>query len=184
MLARIDEKAPLDGYTDPQKTAKVVLHDVFAKGDGFFNTGDLLRNIGFGHAHLLIDSATPTAGRAKTSRPPKSKTCCCNIRTSPKRWPMAWKSAIPTAAPEWRRFPLERSLATLDFAELLAFARQRLPAYAVPLFLRVKVKMETTATFKYQKTRLKTEGFDPGQTGDDPIFRLATRHANLCASYR
>ena len=62
------------------------------------------------------------------------------------------------------------SLATLDFAELLAFARQRTPAYAVPLFLRVKVKMETTGTFKYQKTRLKNEGFDPGQTGDDPIY--------------
>jgi citronellyl-CoA synthetase len=45
-----------------------------------------------------------------------------------------------------------------------------MPAYAVPLFLRVKVKMETTGTFKYQKTRLKNEAFDPGKTGDDPIY--------------
>jgi citronellyl-CoA synthetase len=45
-----------------------------------------------------------------------------------------------------------------------------MPAYAVPLFLRVKVKMETTGTFKYQKTRLKDEAFDPGRTGDDPIY--------------
>ena len=62
------------------------------------------------------------------------------------------------------------SLATLDFSELLAFAREQMPAYAVPLFLRVKVKMETTGTFKYQKTRLKDEAFDPGRTGDDPIY--------------
>ena len=62
------------------------------------------------------------------------------------------------------------SLPTLDFGELLAFARQHLPAYAVPLFLRVKVKMEITGTFKYQKTRLKDEAFDPGRTGDDPIY--------------
>jgi len=34
----------------------------------------------------------------------------------------------------------------------------------------VKVKMETTGTFKYQKTRLKDEAFDPGKTGDDPIY--------------
>lgn len=53
---------------------------------------------------------------------------------------------------------------------MLSFARERMPAYAVPLFLRVKVKMETTGTFKYQKTRLKNEGFDPGQTSDDPIY--------------
>ena len=62
------------------------------------------------------------------------------------------------------------SLATLDFTDLLKFAREQLPGYAVPLFLRVKVKMETTGTFKYQKTRLKNEGFDPAQTGDDPIY--------------
>ncbi|MDP0919214.1 hypothetical protein Q6272_29630, partial [Klebsiella pneumoniae] len=35
------------------------------------------------------------------------------------------------------------------------------PHYAVPLFLRIKVKMETTGTFKYQKVRLKEEAFDP-----------------------
>jgi len=44
LLAKIDDKAPLDGYTDPQKTAKVVLENVFEKGDRYFNTGDLLRN--------------------------------------------------------------------------------------------------------------------------------------------
>lgn len=69
------------------------------------------------------------------------------------------------------------SLATLDFAELLTFARERMPAYAVPLFLRVKVKMETTGTFKYQKTRLKNEGFDPGQTG-------MTRSSHGCPARR
>ncbi|WP_458237392.1 long-chain-acyl-CoA synthetase, partial [Pseudomonas sp. P5_A2_2] len=53
LLAKIDDKAPLDGYTDPQKTAKVVLQDVFEKGDRYFNTGDLLRNIGFGHAQFV-----------------------------------------------------------------------------------------------------------------------------------
>ncbi|MGB4485984.1 MAG: long-chain-acyl-CoA synthetase, partial [Pseudomonas veronii] len=40
LLARIDEKAPFDGYTDPEKNRKVVLTDVFEKGDRYFNTGD------------------------------------------------------------------------------------------------------------------------------------------------
>ncbi|MNI53010.1 long-chain-acyl-CoA synthetase [compost metagenome] len=30
--------------------------------------------------------------------------------------------------------------------------------------------MDTTGTFKYQKTRLKDEAFDPGRSGDDPIY--------------
>ncbi|MNP05193.1 long-chain-acyl-CoA synthetase [compost metagenome] len=30
--------------------------------------------------------------------------------------------------------------------------------------------METTGTFKYQKTKLRTEAFDPSQTGEDPVY--------------
>jgi citronellyl-CoA synthetase len=170
LLAKIDDKAPLDGYTDPQKTAKVVLHDVFEKGDRYFNTGDLLRNIGFGHAQFVDrlgdtyrwkgeNVSTTEVENILLQHPHISEAVAygVEIRNTNGRAGMA---AITPA----------ESLATLDFSELLAFAREQMPAYAVPLFLRVKVKMETTGTFKYQKTRLKDEAFDTGKTGDDPIY--------------
>ncbi|MHC8318846.1 long-chain-acyl-CoA synthetase [Pseudomonas sp. LB3P31] len=170
LLAKIDDKAPLDGYTDSQKTAKVVLHDVFEKGDRYFNTGDLLRNIGFGHAQFVDrlgdtyrwkgeNVSTTEVENILLQHPNISEAVAygVEVRNTNGRAGMA---AITPA----------ESLATLDFSELLAFAREQMPAYAVPLFLRVKVKMETTGTFKYQKTRLKDEGFDPGKTGDDPIY--------------
>ncbi|WP_433769605.1 long-chain-acyl-CoA synthetase [Pseudomonas putida] len=170
LLARIDDKAPLDGYTDPQKTEKVVLHDVFVKGDRYFNTGDLLRNIGFGHAQFVDrlgdtyrwkgeNVSTTEVENTLLKHPQISEAVAygVEIRNTNGRAGMA---AITPA----------ESLATLDFSALLAFLRQQLPAYAVPLFLRVKLKMETTGTFKYQKTRLKDEAFDPGRTGDDPIY--------------
>jgi citronellyl-CoA synthetase len=170
LLAKIDDKAPLDGYTDPQKTAKVVLQDVFEKGDRYFNTGDLLRNIGFGHAQFVDrlgdtyrwkgeNVSTTEVENILLQHPLVSEAVAygVEIRNTNGRAGMA---AITPA----------ESLATLDFSELLAFAREQMPAYAVPLFLRVKVKMETTGTFKYQKTRLKDEGFDPDKTGDDPIY--------------
>ncbi|KPU56617.1 AMP-binding enzyme family protein [Pseudomonas fluorescens] len=170
LLAKIDDKAPLDGYTDAQKTAKVVLHDVFEQGDRYFNTGDLLRNIGFGHAQFVDrlgdtyrwkgeNVSTTEVENILLKHPSISEAVAygVEIRNTNGRAGMA---AITPA----------ESLATLDFSELLAFAREQMPAYAVPLFLRVKVKMETTGTFKYQKTRLKDEAFDPGKTGDDPIY--------------
>ncbi|RON38463.1 long-chain-acyl-CoA synthetase [Pseudomonas brassicacearum] len=170
LLAKIDDKAPLDGYTDPQKTEKVVLHDVFEKGDRYFNTGDLLRNIGFGHAQFVDrlgdtyrwkgeNVSTTEVENILLQHPNISEAVAygVEVRNTNGRAGMA---AITPA----------ESLATLDFSELLAFAREQMPAYAVPLFLRVKVKMETTGTFKYQKTRLKDEAFDPGKTGDDPIY--------------
>ncbi len=170
LLAKIDDKAPLDGYTDPQKTESVVLHDVFEKGDRYFNTGDLLRNIGFGHAQFVDrlgdtyrwkgeNVSTTEVENILLQHPNISEAVAygVEVRNTNGRAGMA---AITPA----------ESLATLDFSELLTFVRERMPAYAVPLFLRVKVKMETTGTFKYQKTRLKDEAFDPGRTGDDPIY--------------
>lgn len=170
LLARIDEKAPLDGYTDPQKTARVVLQDVFTQGDRYFNTGDLLRNIGFGHAQFVDrlgdtyrwkgeNVSTTEVENLLLQHPHISEAVAYGVEIHNTNG-RAGMAAITPA----------ESLATLDFAELLTFARERLPSYAVPLFLRVKVKMETTGTFKYQKIRLKNEGFDPGQTGGDPIY--------------
>lgn len=170
LLAKIDDKAPLDGYTDAQKTAKVVLHDVFEKGDRYFNTGDLLRNIGFGHAQFVDrlgdtyrwkgeNVSTTEVENILLQHPNISEAVAYGVEIHNTNG-RAGMAAITPA----------ESLATLDFSELLAFAREQMPAYAVPLFLRVKVKMETTGTFKYQKTRLKDEGFDPGKTGDDPIY--------------
>ena len=170
LLAKIDDKAPLDGYTDAQKTAKVVLHDVFEKGDRYFNTGDLLRNIGFGHAQFVDrlgdtyrwkgeNVSTTEVENILLQHPNISEAVAYGVQVHNTNG-RAGMAAITPA----------ESLATLDFSELLAFAREQMPAYAVPLFLRVKVKMETTGTFKYQKTRLKDEGFDPGKTGDDPIY--------------
>ncbi|WP_460163564.1 long-chain-acyl-CoA synthetase [Pseudomonas sp. S2_F03] len=170
LLARIDDKAPLDGYTDPKKTEKVVLHDVFQKGDRFFNTGDLLRNIGFGHAQFVDrlgdtyrwkgeNVSTTEVENILLQHPHIAEAVAYGVEVQNTNG-RAGMAAITPA----------ESLATLDFSELLEFARQQMPAYAVPLFLRVKVKMETTGTFKYQKTRLKDEAFDPGKTGDDPIY--------------
>ncbi|KAB0494696.1 long-chain-acyl-CoA synthetase [Pseudomonas vancouverensis] len=170
LLARIDDKAPLDGYTDPQKTAKVVLHDVFERSDCYFNTGDLLRNIGFGHAQFVDrlgdtyrwkgeNVSTTEVENILLRHPQISEAVAYGVEIHNTNG-RAGMAAITPA----------ESLATLDFSELLAFARQQMPAYAVPLFLRVKVKMETTGTFKYQKNRLKSEAFDPGKTGDDPIY--------------
>ena len=170
LLAKIDDKAPLDGYTDPQKTEKVVLHDVFEKGDRYFNTGDLLRNIGFGHAQFVDrlgdtyrwkgeNVSTTEVENILLQHPNISEAVAygVEIRNTNGRAGMA---AITPA----------ESLATLDFSELLQFLHGKLPAYAVPLFLRIKVKMDTTCTFKYQKTRLKAEAFDPCVTGDEPVY--------------
>lgn len=59
-------------------------------------------------------------------------------------------------------------------ASVAAHARQRLPKYAVPLFLRLvkEVGMETTGTNKQQKHKLREQGVDPAKVQGDALFWL------------
>jgi len=42
----------------------------------------------------------------------------------------------------------------------------RLPAYARPLFLRIRSELDVTATFKYTKSEFVRQGYDPASTAD------------------
>jgi fatty-acyl-CoA synthase len=49
----------------------------------------------------------------------------------------------------------------LDLAAFRAHLAARLPAYARPLFLRLRGELAVTATLKYTKHEFVREGFDP-----------------------
>jgi fatty-acyl-CoA synthase len=46
----------------------------------------------------------------------------------------------------------------------------RLPPYARPLFLRIRKNMDLTGTFKYSKTDLVRQGFNPAASDDAVYF--------------
>uniref|UniRef100_A0A8B9GW47 Very long-chain fatty acid transport protein n=1 Tax=Astyanax mexicanus TaxID=7994 RepID=A0A8B9GW47_ASTMX len=48
--------------------------------------------------------------------------------------------------------------------------QKALPPYARPVFLRISPHVDTTGTFKIQKTRLQKEGYDPRITADQIYF--------------
>jgi fatty-acyl-CoA synthase len=57
------------------------------------------------------------------------------------------------------------------FAEHLS---RRLPAYALPVFIRFCRELDVTESFKQQKQRLIREGFDPAIVRDRLFLRDAT----------
>ena len=59
-------------------------------------------------------------------------------------------------------------------ADLATYAKERLPKYAVPLFLRVlkEVGMQTTGTNKQQKHGFRQQSVDPSKVLDDALFWL------------
>ena len=105
LLARIDDKAPFDGYTDPEKNRKVVLSDVFEKGDRYFNTGDLLRSIGFGHAQFVDRLGDTYRWKGENVSTTEVENIFMQYPQITEAVPTVWKSPIPTAAPGWPRLP-------------------------------------------------------------------------------
>ncbi|CAB1344252.1 unnamed protein product, partial [Coregonus sp. 'balchen'] len=57
-----------------------------------------------------------------------------------------------------------------DFGVFLGAVQKALPPYARPLFLRLLPQVDTTGTFKIQKTRLQKEGYDPRHSADRIYF--------------
>ena len=45
-----------------------------------------------------------------------------------------------------------------------------LPPYARPVFIRRAADIAVTATYKFQKTKIRDEGFDPSLCGSDDLF--------------
>ena len=172
LIAEINDKAPLDGYTDPEKTKKVILTDVFQKGDRWFNTGDMLRDIGFGHAQFVDRLGDTFRWKGE------------NVSTTEVENILSGHSQITEAVAYGVEIPNTNGRAgmvsitpavpveQLDFKDIYQYLKNQMPAYAVPLFLRVKQQMETTGTFKYQKSHLKEEGFDPNKTKGEPVYAL------------
>jgi fatty-acyl-CoA synthase len=61
--------------------------------------------------------------------------------------------------------------AVFDPDTFYALATEKLPTYAVPLFVRVRPKSDLTLTFKLRKIELQRVGYDPDTTSD-PLYVL------------
>ena len=168
LIGKITRRSPFDGYTDPEKNKSVIMKDVFCKGDAYFNTGDLVRDIGFRHAQFvdrLGDTFRWKGENVSTTEVENMLTEYDKIVEAvvygveiPNTNGRAGMAAI-TLKPE-------AELNDTDLKEMLSCFKKCLPAYSVPVFLRIQQQVETTGTFKYQKNKLKEQAFDPSKTNE------------------
>ena len=156
-----------EGYSDPAATHKKILADVFEKGDRWFRTGDLMKKDRLGY-YYFIDRIGDTfrwkGENVATSEVSEALTVFPGIKEA-----NVYGVRVPGAE---GRVGMA-ALVVEDGLDLEGFGRHvmRLPAYARPVFLRIKREIETTSTFKQRKLDLVKEGFDLSAT-HDPIYFL------------
>ena len=136
LLSKVSNFQPFDGYTDPKASEKKLVRNAFRDGDVWFNTGDLMRHQGFGHAAFVDrlgdtfrwkgeNVATTEVEAAVASYPDVEE--CHGVRCADPRHRRPGGHGRHTTAGghRVRRQGVERAV------------YDRLPAYALPLFVRV-----------------------------------------------
>jgi fatty-acyl-CoA synthase len=170
-----------EGYTKKGETEKKILRDVFARGDAWFRTGDLMRRDEHGYFYFVDrvgdtfrwkgeNVATSEVAQALSSVPGIRETNIYGVHV-PGHDGRAGMAALVVDG-------------SFDIAGLGGRLESHLPAFARPLFLRLQPQIEVTGTFKQRKVDLVREGFDPSAIAD-PLYWYDTsahRYEKLDAS--
>jgi len=152
----------------PSQTQKKVLTDVFTKGDKYFRTGDFLKMDEEGYLYFTDRTGDTFRWRGENVSTTEIENTASKII---KNLQVAcYGVEVPGAEGRAGMITIVHQ-DDIDLAELCRELQERLPLYAVPLFVRVVEKLEYTATEKIIKRKLREEAFDIEHIGD-PLYFL------------
>jgi fatty-acyl-CoA synthase len=163
-----------EGYTDTAETEKKILRDVFAGGDAWFRTGDLMRLDEQGFFHFVDrvgDTFRWKGENVATSEVNDAIRECKGVLD-------ATTFGVEISGHDGRAGMAAIVVADeFDFSAFADHLARRLPDYAHPLFLRISASLDATETFKQRKHQLAREGFDPAVVADPLYVRDAVSGA-------
>jgi fatty-acyl-CoA synthase len=156
-----------DGYTDTLASEKKILRDVFKPGDMWIRTGDLMRKDEKGFFYFVDrigdtfrwkgeNVATSEVSAAICAFPGVKHANVYGVAISGNEGRAGMAAVVADCI--------------LDLAALRRHLVERLPSYARPVFLRFRDDVEVTGTFKYSKSELVKQGYDPAATTDIIYF--------------
>ena len=158
--------ARFEGYATKVETEKKVLRDVFAKGDIWFRTGDLMRKDADGYFYFVDRIGDTFRWKGE------------NVSTTEVEETIGQYAGVEETNVYGVSIPGRDGRAGMaalvvngnfDLAGFHKHLAQSLPDYARPLFLRIRGEMDVTSTFKQKKIDYVEQGFDPAATAD-PIY--------------
>jgi citronellyl-CoA synthetase len=171
LLGEISETNPFVGYTSKEATDSKILRNVFTQGDTWFNTGDLIRDIGYGHAQFVDRTGDTFRWKGENVSTTEVEKV---TDTFPKIF-MSTAYGVLMPGGDGRAgmiaVILEGHLEDFDFKGLSEHFQRSLPSYAVPKFVRIRTDFEYTPTHKIKKVSLRDDGFDLNKISE-PLYVL------------
>jgi citronellyl-CoA synthetase len=170
LLGQITDPDNFYMYKDKEATEKKVFRDALRKGDMYINTGDLLRDIGFGHVQFVdrLGDTFRWKGENVSTEEVES------VINTFEEIDMCSVYGVLIPHTEGRAGMVsvhKKSDKLFDFKGFINYLKKYLPNYAIPKFIRFIEGFDFTATHKIQKVRFKKEGFNLNEVNDE-IFVL------------
>jgi fatty-acyl-CoA synthase len=180
LLSKVSSKQPFEGYTDAEASEKKLVRNAVRDGDVWINTGDLMRPQGFWHA-AFVDRLGDTF-RWKGE----------NVATTDVEAAVSADLGVEAVTVFGVQVPGADGRAGMaavvlkegqqfDGKALANMLYERLPRYAVPLFVRVVDSLDQTSTFKSKKSGLRKQGYKPDV--EDPLYVLNGRDEGFVPFY-
>ena len=177
LLGQINESAAFEGYTSQEATERKILRNAFKEGDAWFNTGDLMREVAVGYTlsyphYQFVDRVGDTF-RWKSENVSTNEVGELLNGFRQIQFSNVYGVAVPNADGRagMAALVLRPGIGALDLDAFSRFVMEQLPAYARPVFLRVRQDMDVTGTFKMLKGELRKDGYDLARVAE-PVYVL------------
>lgn len=167
IIVAIPDESTFQGYwRNPEATSKKFIRDVFKKGDLYYRTGDALRRADDGHWYFLDRLGD-------TFRWKSENVSTAEVAAIIGAYPGVLEAnvygvLVPSHDGRAGCAALlidPKARGQFDWAGFARYARERLPRYAVPVFIRVVESSAHIHNNKQNKVPLRDEGIDPAKKG-------------------
>ncbi|RWS29198.1 Long-chain fatty acid transport protein 1-like protein [Leptotrombidium deliense] len=169
-IVKEDPTREFDGYLNTEATNKKIIRDVYRKGDMYFRSGDLLYLDQFGY--VFFKDRTGDTYRWKGENVSTTEVEEVISKIIKHRDCIVYGVEIPGCEGRAGMVAIAGDT-TVEMDKLYIKLGNKLPKYAIPVFVRLTEKIELTGTFKMSKTVLQKQAFNPTIT-DDQIFVIDT----------
>uniref|UniRef100_A0A4W4HM05 Very long-chain fatty acid transport protein n=1 Tax=Electrophorus electricus TaxID=8005 RepID=A0A4W4HM05_ELEEL len=171
LVGRINQKDPLrrfDGYVNQEATNKKIIHNVFTKGDSAYLSGDVMVMDELGYIYFRDRSGDTYRWRGENVSTTEVEGILSSLLNQ--RDVAVYGVSVPGVEGKAGMAVIADTTRNFNYDTFLQGVMKRLPSYARPIFLRLSPVVDTTGTFKIQKTRFQKEGYDPRHSTDRFYF--------------
>ncbi|XP_048875111.1 long-chain fatty acid transport protein 4 [Brienomyrus brachyistius] len=176
LVGRIIQNDPLrrfDGYVNQTATNKKIAHDVFKKGDSAYLSGDVLVMDQYGH--MFFKDRTGDTFRWKGENVSTTEVEGTLSRLLDMKDVVVYGVEIPRSEGKAGMAAIADPAHETDLEKFSKELEKVLPTYARPVFLRFLREVDKTGTYKFQKSDMRRDGYNPQVMSDKLYFLDVTR---------